>query len=77
MPNKKEIVPSNILPENFNSLEEFGEFWDTHSSAGYEELMEPVEAEIELSSSKIYCAIAKDLLLQVRTRARQQGVSAF
>ncbi len=69
MPNKKD------LPENFDSLEELWSFWDTHSSADYEEFMEPVEFEIALSSSKIYCAIAKNLLLELRTQARRQGIS--
>jgi hypothetical protein len=75
MQNKKVVAQDNVLPENFDSLEEFWGFWDTHSSADYEDLMESVEVEIELTSSKMYCAIAKDLLSQVRTQARQQGVS--
>ena len=65
----------NVLPENFDSLERFWTFWDTHSSADYEDLMEPVAAEIEPSSSKLYCPIARDLLLQLRSQARRQGVS--
>ena len=65
----------DVLPENFSTLEEFSEFWDTHSTADYEEAMEPVEVEINLASSKIYCPVAKDLLLQIRQQARQQGVS--
>jgi hypothetical protein len=75
MQNKKDLTQSNTLPENFDSLEEFWGFWDTHSSADYENFMETVEADIDLPSSKMYCAIAKDVLLQVRTRARRQGVS--
>ncbi len=75
MQNKEDVVQDNVLPENFDSLEELWGFWDTHSSADYEDLMEPVEVEIELTSSKMYCAIAKDLLFEVRTQARQQGVS--
>lgn len=55
----KGTIKRDILPENFDSLETFWEFWDNHSSADYEDLMVPVEAEIDLSSSKIYCAIAK------------------
>ncbi|MCB9099958.1 MAG: hypothetical protein H6632_10485 [Anaerolineales bacterium] len=75
MQNKENVTQGKELPENFDSLEEFWGFWDTHSSADYEDLMETVDVEIELTSSKIYCAIAKDLLSQVRTQARQQGVS--
>jgi hypothetical protein len=65
-----------MLPENFDSLEAFWDFWDSHSSADYEEFMEPAEAEIRLDSRKIYCAIAKDLFTQVRTQAKLQGVSS-
>ena len=75
MENKKVLAQVDKLPENFDSFEDFWTFWDAHSSADYEDSMEPIEAEIELSSDKMYCAIAKDLLRQVRAQARQQGVS--
>jgi hypothetical protein len=63
------------LPENFKSLEEFWEFWDTHSSADYEDLMEDVDVQIDLSRSKRYYPVAKDLITQLKAQARQQGVS--
>ncbi len=71
----KESMPKDVLPENFDTLEELSDFWDTHSSADYEEVMEPVEVEIDLSSSKVYCPVSKDLLRQLRKQARRQGVS--
>lgn len=71
----KELATRDALPENFDTLEELWEFWDTHSSADYEDAMESVEIEMDISSSKMYCPVAKDLLGQVRVRARQQGVS--
>jgi len=69
------VVQRDTLPENFATLEELWGFWDTHSSADYEDVMETVEAEMDLSSSKMYCAISKSLLSQVRAQARRQGVS--
>jgi len=72
----KKLLQGGVLPENFTSLEEFWEFWDTHSSADYEDDMEAVAVEVELSSSKAYFPVAKDLLSKVRTQARRQGVSA-
>jgi len=45
MRTKKESAPSEALPESFDSLVAFWEFWDSHSSADYEDLMEPVEVE--------------------------------
>ena len=75
MAESKTVIQKDPLPENFDSLEEFSDFWDTHSSADYEDIMEPVEFEIEIGLEKVYCPIAKDLMLQARNQARHQGVS--
>lgn len=72
----KKSAPRDLLPDNFATLEEFWGFWDTHSSADYEDTMETVTAEFDLSSSKVYCPVAKDVLSQVRRQAQRQGVSA-
>jgi len=69
------FVTQDIVPEEFHTLEELWGFWDTHSSVDYEEVMDSVEVEIDLSSSKVYCPVAKDLLQKVRVQARRQGVS--
>jgi hypothetical protein len=37
-----------LLPEHFNTLEEAGEFWDTHSAADYWDEMEEVEVEFSI-----------------------------
>ena len=71
----KESMARDLLPENFDTVEELWSFWDTHSSADYEDVMEAVEVEVDLSTSRVYCPVAKDLVRQVRSRARQQGVS--
>jgi len=71
----RKLLSRDPLPENFETLAELTEFWDTHSSADYEDEMESVEVQVDLSSSKIYCPVAKDLLRQLRERASQEGVS--
>ncbi len=63
------------LPESFDTLDEAGEFWDTHSSADYEDVMEDVDLEVDLSTSRVYCPIDKDLARQVRELARREGIS--
>lgn len=63
------------LPDNFSDLEEFWAFWDTHSSADYEDDMETVTVEIEPFFSKMYLPVARDLLSKLRVQARRQGVS--
>lgn len=72
----KKQASRDVLPENFTTLEEFWGFWDTHSSADYEDVAEAVTIEMELSSSKAYFPVAKDLLNKVRAQARRQGVSS-
>jgi predicted flavoprotein YhiN len=74
---KKQVARRDPIPENFNSLEEFWAFWDTHSTADYEDFMEDVDIQINHgTTSRIYCAVAKDLVTQLRKQARQQGVSS-
>ncbi len=62
------------LPESFSSLEGLWEFWDTHSTADYEDLMKEVDVRVNIRSSKVYCAIAKNLIAQLRAEAQRQGV---
>ncbi|MGA9995315.1 MAG: CopG family antitoxin [Pyrinomonadaceae bacterium] len=47
------------LPEQFNSIDEAAEFWDTHSSADYEEYMKDVDFEVDI---KRVCVITDDEL---------------
>jgi hypothetical protein len=65
----------DLLPDDFATLEELWGFWDTHSTADYEDAISPVEIEVKSSSSKVYLPVAKDLLGKLRVQARRQGVS--
>jgi hypothetical protein len=58
---------------DFTTLEEFWAFWDTHSSADYEDAMESVEVEIGQPSSKVHGPVAEDLLNSARAQARRKG----
>jgi hypothetical protein len=40
----------DTIPEHFNSAEEAGEFWDSHSAAEYWDEMEEEEMEFDLRS---------------------------
>ncbi len=71
----KKVEQQDPIPDNFNTLAEFWQFWDTHSTADYEDDMELVEIEVDLVSSRVYFPVAKDLLQEVREQARRQGVS--
>ena len=74
--NKQASIERDPLPESFASLEEAGEFWDTHDSADYEDLMEDFTFEIDLTEKPTYYfAVAKDMVASLHTIAQQQGVS--
>lgn len=66
---------ADTLPDQFQSLEEAGEFWDTHSSADYEEYMKPVQFEVDLKRSVREVRIADQVLREIRKIARQQGIT--
>jgi len=62
------------LPDHFNSLEEAGEFWDTHSGADYEEYMIPVHFDVDLKSSVHEVRVVHEVLEEVTKIARRQGL---
>jgi hypothetical protein len=64
------------LPESFSTLDDAGEFWDTHSSADDEDEMENVDVVVEISTSKIYYPIERETVRRLREQARREGVSA-
>ena len=63
------------LPEEFNSLEAAGEFWDTHSSADYEDHMKEVHFDVDLKHRAHDVRVTDDVLRKVRKIARQHGVA--
>ena len=44
----KMIKERNRLPETFSTISEAGDFWDTHDSTDYEDMMEDAEFEIDI-----------------------------
>lgn len=72
----KSKKPRDPLPEQFSSLEEAGEFWDTHSGADYEEYMQEVHFKVDLQRSVKEVRIADQVLREVRKVAHRQGVTA-
>jgi len=63
------------LPEHFDSLEEAAEFWDTHSTADYEEHMKEAHFDVGLKWVVEELRVAYDVVREVRRIARQQGLS--
>ena len=62
-PSKRKRDP---LPDHFNSLEEAGEFWDTHDSGDYEEYFEDVECKFEIKKRTHLISMDSALYDEVR-----------
>ncbi|MBI4671477.1 MAG: hypothetical protein HY741_07405 [Chloroflexi bacterium] len=65
------------IPE-FETLEQIADFWDTHSTADYDDLTHEVHFEIELMSEHERTrriTLLPELSNRLEASARQQGVS--
>jgi hypothetical protein len=60
------------LPDEFRSLQEAAEFWDTHSIADYEEFLEPVEFEVDIQRRHFEIEVDEESFLALRETARKQ-----
>jgi len=63
------------LPDQSASLEELIEFWDTHSTADYEDELEDVSFEIDLQEEVFTVAIVPELADLVSRQAKARGVT--
>lgn len=62
------------LPEAFASEDEAGEFWDTHSTADYEEYLAPVDAVIEIRNRRFEIEVDKETFLALHSYARKKNI---
>ena len=64
------------IPENFETLEEFWEFWDKHSLADYEDKLREIDVEVDLQDEETEKIILdRDIAEQIGKIAAQQGIS--
>ena len=72
---KRKDKVKDELPEEFDSLEEAGEFWDTHDITDYAEHMEDVEVETEFKMRHFEIEIEEDVLKLLVECAQKEGIS--
>ena len=65
----------DTLPNEFGSISEAGDFWDSHDSGAYEDMMEEVEFEVDIKRHIYLVPVAGTLMEKLRKRARSEGVS--
>jgi hypothetical protein len=74
MPGSKES--RDPLPESFETIDEFVEFWDTHSTADYPEAFREVEGEVRVERRRYYgVTLDAPLGAQLAQQAQVQGVT--
>ena len=54
----------DALPDSFETEEEAGEFWDTHSLMDYQEHLEATDDTIDISERVIETQLAEDRFLE-------------
>jgi hypothetical protein len=57
------------LPDSFETEEEAGEFWDTHSLMDYQEHLEATDDTIEISERVFEVQVAEDVFKKLQREA--------
>ena len=57
------------LPDSFESEEQAGEFWDTHSLMDYQEHLEATDDTIEISERVFEVQVAEDVFKKLQQEA--------
>ncbi len=63
------------LPTEFKSVQDLQDFWDTHSVADYDDLLEDVQFDVDLRSRSNFIAVETTLMKELVKRAHIMGVS--
>ncbi len=63
------------MPDSKADVEEIIEFWDTHSTADYDDVMEEVDFEIGIEEEVYTVALVPELVDQVERQAKARGVT--
>lgn len=74
------LTNKDPIPEQFHSIEEVQDFWDTHSTADYWDEMEDVEMELsptlkaKLEMKKLYrlLGLSKEQIIKIESEARRE-----
>lgn len=67
MENKNKI--KDVLPEKFETEQEAGEFWDTHSTMDYAEFLEESDDKIEIKNRVFEIRIKDDVFQKLQQEA--------
>jgi CopG antitoxin of type II toxin-antitoxin system len=63
------------VPKHFESVEQAGQFWDTHDLADYWELTREAEFDVDLERRVFLTTLELRLAGKLTAAARKQGIS--
>jgi hypothetical protein len=63
------------IPDQFSTIEEAAEFWDTHDLADYWDVTEEVDFEVHLRRQRYLVAVDPELAEKLTREAHHRGVS--
>lgn len=63
------------IPEQFATLEEAAEFWDSHDLADYWDLTEEAEFDVNLHRRRYLVALEPELAEKLASAAHQKGLT--
>ena len=63
------------IPKEFRSLEEAGEFWDTHSATDYWDQMEDVDMEVDIQGRRFAVLLDDAVYRAAREQAKAKCIS--
>jgi len=63
-----------LIPQEFRTLREAGEFWDTHSAADYWDHMEDVTLEVDIQDRRFVVLLEDAVYHVVEELAATEGV---
>jgi len=77
-------MPENKLPEEFKSIAEIQNFWDTHSSADYWDEMEDADLQLspalqtKLELKKLYrlLSLSSEQIAAIESRAKMANMNS-
>ena len=70
--NEKQRDP---IPESFASIEEAAEFWDSHSTADYDDLMRDVHFDVDIQRRTFLVPIEGRLAKDITAIAEREGLA--
>lgn len=62
------------IPESFANIEEASDFWDSHSTADYDDLMDDVDFKVDIQSRIFFVPLEGSVAKEIKLIAEQQGL---